>query len=161
MSVDEIRASRASRNLQLHECAPGSPMGTLLRRFWQPVALSHEVTRHRAKPLRVMGEDLTVYRGESGRVYLVGARCAHRGTVLHPGWLEGETVRCPYHGWRYDGTGQCVERPGEKDARLPDIRIAGYPAREYAGLVFAYMGETRDGAPPEFELPRKAFLERP
>lgn len=158
MSIEEIRHDRAARNLQLHQCAPGTPMGALLRRFWQPVALACEASHKRAKPIRVMCEDLTLYRGESGQAYLVGARCAHRGTVLHPGWLEGETIRCVYHGWRFDGTGQCVERPAEKDARVPNIRIAGYPLHEYAGLLFAYMGE---GAAPAFELPRKSVLERP
>jgi 5,5'-dehydrodivanillate O-demethylase len=157
MTQDEMLQDRSARNLLLHQSAPGTLMGTLLRSFWQPVALSRQVTHQRAKPIRIMGEDLTAYRGESGRAYLVGARCAHRGTVLHPGWLEGETIRCVYHGWRYDGTGRCVERPAEKDERMPDIRIAGYPVHEYGGLMFAYMGE---GAAPAFDLPRKAVFER-
>ncbi len=157
MSIEEIRQDRATRNLQLHECARETTMGALLRRFWQPVALASEASHKRAKVIRAMSEDLTLYRGESGRAYLVGARCAHRGTMLHPGWLEGETLRCVYHGWRFDGTGQCVERPAEKDTRVPNIRITGYPVHEYAGLLFAYMGE---GEAPLFELPRKQVLER-
>jgi 5,5'-dehydrodivanillate O-demethylase oxygenase subunit len=87
----------------------------------------------------------------------VGARCAHRGTLLYPGWIEGETIRCAYHGWRYDGTGRCVERPAEKDAGVPLARIGGYPVREYGGLLFAYLGEE---PVPEFELARKDVFER-
>ncbi len=156
MSIEEIRRERTSRNLQLHQCAPDTPMGALLRRFWHPVALAEDATHKRAKLIRIMSEELTLYRGESGRAYLVGARCAHRGTMLHPGWLEGETIRCVYHGWRFDGAGQCVERPAEKDIRQPNVRVTAYPVHEYAGLLFAYLGE---GAPPLFDLPRKSVLE--
>src|SRR5437870_4926246 len=88
---------------------PGTPMGTLLRRSWQPIALSHELAAGRALPARIMGEELTVYRGTSGKPYVVAGRCAHRGTRLHTGWVEGECLRCFYHGWKYDGFGQCVE----------------------------------------------------
>jgi 5,5'-dehydrodivanillate O-demethylase len=165
MSLQEVKDERAAQLSMLHQCERGTPMGTLLRSFWQPVSLSRHLPAgpvapgagYRARPVRIMGEDLTLYRGDSGRAYLVGGRCAHRGTVMHPGWVEGETIRCIYHGWRYDGMGQCVERPAERDARVPNIRIAGYPVEEYAGLIFAYLGE---GAPPSFDLVRKAVFER-
>jgi 5,5'-dehydrodivanillate O-demethylase len=88
---------------------------------------------------------------------LIGGKCAHRKTLLHTGWIQGEQLRCVYHGWKYDGNGQCVERPAEQDTRVPDINVGGYPVREYCGLVFAYLGE---GAAPEFELPRKDVFER-
>ncbi|MFM9969403.1 MAG: Rieske 2Fe-2S domain-containing protein [Burkholderiales bacterium] len=158
MSIEEIKLHRASQLEHLHQCGPDTPMGKLLRRFWQPVSRSKDVTHARAKPLRIMNEDLTLYRGASGKPYLVAGRCAHRGTVLHPGWVDGETIRCVYHGWRFDGAGQCVERPAERDTRLPNVKIAGYPALDYGGLVFAYMGE---GAAPAFDLPRKEIFERP
>jgi 5,5'-dehydrodivanillate O-demethylase len=131
-------------------------MGTLLRSFWQPVALARDVANGAAIPLRILSEELTLYRGESGEPHLVGGRCAHRLTLLHTGWVQGETIRCVYHGWKYDGSGQCVERPAEKDAGLPDVRVAGYPVREYCGLIFAYLG---DGPAPEFDLPRKDVFE--
>jgi 5,5'-dehydrodivanillate O-demethylase len=133
-------------------------MGQLLRRFWHPVALSADLFPGKAQPLRIFSEDLTLYRGESGTAHLVGGRCAHRLTVLHTGWVEGDCIRCMYHGWQYDGSGQCTQRPAERDQGLPNVRIAGYPLVEYAGLVFAYLGP---GEPPPFELPRKDVFERP
>jgi 5,5'-dehydrodivanillate O-demethylase len=153
---------RAEQLQLLTQTARGTPMGTLLRRFWHPVALARHVEPKRAKPIRILGEDLTLYRGESGGYFLVGGHCAHRGTVLHPGWIEGDAIRCVYHGWKYDGTGRCIERPAEKGALSGATAIAGYPVREYAGMLFAYMGEMPgDGAPPPFELPRKDVAERP
>ncbi len=142
----------------LHQTTPGSLMGRLLRSFWQPVALSNSVEKGKARPLHILGEDLTLYRGESGAAHLVAGRCAHRGTHLHTGWIEGEDIRCMYHGWRYDPTGLNVEIPAEGKPRARPLKIAGYPVHEYCGLVFAYMG---GGATPAFELPRKHMLEEP
>jgi len=139
------------------QCGAGTPMGDLLRRFWHPVALSAQVAPGKAKALRMFGEDLTLYRGESGRPYLVAGRCAHRLTRLHTGWVQGEDVRCIYHGWKYDGTGQCTEMPAEREGLARTVRIAAYKLHEYRGLIFAWLGE----APaPEFNLPRKEVFER-
>ena len=155
--MDDIERSNRQEELRLlTETMPGTPMGTLLRSFWQPIALADNVAAGTARGVRVMGEDLTLYRGDSGRAYLIGGRCAHRCTVLHTGWIEGEQIRCMYHGWRYDGAGQCTEQPAEKRSRPDLVRIASYPVHEYAGLIFAYLG---DGPAPEFELPRKEVLE--
>lgn len=142
----------------LSPCGPGTDAGKLLRKFWHPVGLSDSVKTGAARPLRILGEDLTHYRGESGRAYLVGGRCAHRLTQLHTGWVQGEDIRCIYHGWKYDGRGQCNEAPAEGVAAAARIRIAGYPVHEYCGLVFAYLGP--DPAPP-FELPRNPEFEKP
>jgi 5,5'-dehydrodivanillate O-demethylase len=158
MAYQDQKDSMRERKLLLTEVAPGTPMGILLRKFWHPVALSRAVVPGAAIPLRILGEDLTLYRGASGTAHLVGGRCAHRLTLLHTGWVQGERIRCAYHGWTYDGGGQCVERPAEKDSGLPDVRVAGYPVHEYCGLVFAYMG---DGPAPEFDLPRKEVFETP
>lgn len=142
----------------LTETGPDTPMGKLLRKFWHPIALGEEVAKGKARAVRVLGEDLTLYRGDSGEPHLIGGRCAHRCTVLHTGVVQGEQIRCMYHGWRYDGTGLCTEIPAEKQPRTRPIRIAGYPVHEYCGLVFAYLGE----APaPAFDLPRKHALEEP
>ena len=111
----------------------------------------------KARLLRVLSEDLTLYRGETGTPYLIGGRCAHRCTVLHTGWVQNERIRCMYHGWQYDGTGRCTAMPAERGV-LPDVKIAGYPVHEYAGLLFAYMGS---GPAPAVELPRKPALEEP
>lgn len=105
-------------------------------------------------PLRVLGEELTLYRGESGRPYIVGARCPHRYTWLHTGFVEADEIRCFYHGWKFDAQGQCVEQPAERSSFAAKVRIPSYPAHEYAGLVFAYLGP---GEPRE--LPRFRELE--
>ena len=147
--VERLRALTAT--------GPDSDMGRLLRMFWQPVAVSHSIKPGNAKPLRVMGEDLTLYRGESGRAYLVAGRCAHRRTVLHTGWVQGDEIRCMYHGWKYAGTGQCTEAPAEGAGSAARIKIAGYPVHEYCGLIFAYLG---GGVAPAFDLPRKEAFEK-
>jgi 5,5'-dehydrodivanillate O-demethylase len=150
-------AARSERFERLTKCGPGSEMGALLRRFWQPVARSDQIEAGRARPIKVMGEDLTLYRGTTGKTHLIGGVCAHRRTVLHTGWIEGDELRCMYHGWKYDSAGQCTEMPAENDSLRKSVRIAGYPTNEYHGLIFAYMGE----APaPEFDLPRKGAYER-
>ena len=133
---------------------PGTLAGRYLRMFWQPVCCSYELSVGRALPIRIMGEDFTVYRGDSGIPYLLGPRCAHRGTQLSAGWVEGECIRCFYHGWKYDGTGQCVEQPAEDHAFAEKVRVPGYLVKEYIGLIFAYVGE---GEPPPF--PRYPILE--
>ena len=153
--MDIERTDRQELHL-LTETTRGTPMGTLLRRFWQPIAVADDLAAGAARGVRVMGEDLTLYRGASGTPHLVGGRCAHRCTLLHTGWVEGEHIRCMYHGWRYDGAGQCVEQPAEKRGRPDLVRIVSYPVHDYAGLIFAYLGE---GPAPEFELPRKDVLE--
>jgi 5,5'-dehydrodivanillate O-demethylase oxygenase subunit len=133
---------------------PGTLAGRYLRRFWQPVAIGRDLPAGVARPLRILGEDFTLYRGEDGAPHVVAPRCAHRGTQLSTGWVEGDCLRCFYHGWKYDASGQCVEQPAEDAGFAAKVRIAAYPTEEYLGLVFAYFGE--DAAPP---LPRFAALE--
>jgi phenylpropionate dioxygenase-like ring-hydroxylating dioxygenase large terminal subunit len=140
---------------ELVQSAPGTPMGTFLRRFWQPIGVSTDVDVGCAATVKVLNENYTLYRGMSGKPHLVDARCAHRGTLLHTGWVEDECIRCRYHGWVYDGTGQCVEMPAEEANFPAKVSISGYPARDYCGIIFAFLGE---GAPPEF--PRKPEMER-
>jgi 5,5'-dehydrodivanillate O-demethylase len=128
---------------------PGTLAGRYLRRWWHPVAVAKDVPPGRAKPVRSFGEDLTVYRGEDGTPHLVAFRCAHRGTQLSTGWVEGDNIRCFYHGWVYGPDGQCVEQPAEPEPFCSRIKIKSYPVQEYVGLIFAYLGE---GEAPE--LPR-------
>lgn len=130
---------------------PGTLAGRYLRSFWQPVFVAKALPAGKARPTRILGEDFTVYRGESGQPHVVGVRCAHRGTQLSIGWVEGETLRCRYHGWRYDADGHCVEQPGEPEPFCEKIRIPSYPTEEYLGLIFAYLG---DGAERSAERPR-------
>lgn len=135
---------------------PGTLAGRYLRMFWQPICCSYELAAGQALPVRIMGDDFTLYRGDSGTPYLVGPRCAHRGTRLSVGSVEGECIRCFYHGWKYDGSGQCNEQPAEEQSFAAKVRIPGYPVQEYIGLIFAYVGE---GEPPP--LPHYAKFESP
>jgi 5,5'-dehydrodivanillate O-demethylase oxygenase subunit len=137
------------------QAGPDSAMGKILRRYWQPVAVSEDVAVGKTVPIRILHEDLTLFRGQSGQPYLIAGRCAHRSTVLHIGWVEDECLRCRYHGWKYAGDGRCVEMPAEDLAFPPKVKLAGYPATDYAGLVFAYLGEGQ--APP---LPARPELDR-
>lgn len=114
--------------------------GKFMRRFWQPVCRSQDLATGQAKPMKIMGQEFTLFRGESGSPYAVGHRCSHRGVQLSSGFVEGDSIRCLYHGWRFDSLGACVERPGSAPTgRTPDI--PGYPAQEYLGLIFVYLGE--------------------
>ena len=135
---------------------PGTVAGRYLRLFWQPICCAYELKLGQALPIKILGEEFTVYRGASGAPYLVGPRCAHRGTQLSIGTVEGECIRCFYHGWKYDGAGQCVEQPAEEQLLADKVRVPSYPVQEYIGLIFAYLGE---GAPPPF--PRYPRFETP
>lgn len=131
----------------LEPVGPGTLTGRYLRTFWQPVYRAKDLPRGKAIPLEVLGEQFTLYRGDDGSVNLVGFRCAHRGTQLSLGWVEGNDLRCRYHGWKFDAAGQCVEQPNEDKPFCARVKIPRYPTQEYAGLIFAYLG---DGAPPPF-----------
>ncbi len=142
--------------LRIDQCGPGTTSGRYLRLFWMPVALLDDVVPGRAKTIALLGEHFTYYRAPSGTPHLVGALCAHRHVALAVGWVEDDCIRCPYHGWKYDATGQCLEQPAEHDGFARKVRIAGYPTRVLHGIVFAYFGP---GEPPAFQ--RLAPLERP
>jgi 5,5'-dehydrodivanillate O-demethylase len=118
-----------------------------LRQFWTPVAMLDDVKPGRARPIQIMSEWFTYYRGESGTPHVIAFACPHRNTRLATGWVEGECIRCFYHGWKFDAGGQCVEQPAEDESFAQKIKIAGYPTREQFGLVFAYLGS---GDPPAF-----------
>lgn len=135
--------------------APGTLAGRYLRLFWQPVYVAEQLKPEWTAPIKIMNEEFALYRGKGGVPHLVEFRCAHRGTQLSVGWVEDDCIRCRYHGWKYDGSGQCVEAPLE-DASLPErIRIKSYPVQEYLGLIFAYLGD--DDPPP---MPRHPGMEQ-
>lgn len=139
--------SLKSRYPDFSRTGPGTLAGRYLRLFWQPVFVSEKLPTGRALPITIMNEAYTVYRGENGAAHVVAPRCAHRNTLLSTGWVEGDCIRCFYHGWKYDASGQCVEQPAERELLAEHVRIRSYPTREYLGLVFAYLGE---GEPPAF-----------
>ena len=126
---------------------PGTLNGRYLRQFWYPVHEGGELPRGRAKPIRILSENFTLYRGDDGVPQLVAQRCPHRGTQLSVGFVEGGDIRCLYHGWKFAGNGQCVEMPAETSEFAAKVRIASYPTREWLGLIWAYFGE---GEPPAF-----------
>jgi 5,5'-dehydrodivanillate O-demethylase len=129
------------------ETGPGTHAGDYMRCFWQPIYHSADLAVGRAVPLRIMGENFTLYRGESGRLCLTDPRCPHRGTQLSSGWVEGDDLRCFYHGWKFAPDGHCNEQPAEDSSYCDRIKLNAHPTHEYLGLIFAYLGK---GAAPEF-----------
>ncbi|MBM2811728.1 MAG: phthalate 4,5-dioxygenase [Chloroflexi bacterium] len=124
----------------------GTPAGEMMRRYWQPVGLSRDLTAAgKPKQITIMGEDLVLFRDDRGRPGLVGLHCSHRLTSLAYGRVEDGGIRCPFHGWLYDVEGHCLEQPAEPEGSTFKDRIKhpAYPCEELGGLVFAYMG------PPE------------
>jgi 5,5'-dehydrodivanillate O-demethylase len=122
---------------------PGTPAGQLLRRYWHPIAAAVELTDlNPKKRVRVLGEDLLLYRDRSGGYGLVAEHCSHRGASLYYGFVEEDGIRCPYHGWKYDAGGKCLEQPFENpEAGFRNkIQHPAYPVEKLAGLLFAYMG---------------------
>ena len=130
--------------------SPGTLAGRYLRRFWQPVYFSADLRAGWSVPVRVFSQDLTLYRGEAGTPFAVGPKCAHRGVQLSTGIVAGDCIRCPYHGWQYDGAGQCTEQPNTPDAFSDKVRIPSYPVTGMLGLIFAYLGEEEPPPPPHY-----------
>ncbi len=141
-------------NENLARVGPGTPAGKLLRRYWHPIAVAAEVQHKSVKRLRILGEDLVLYRGEDGSYGLVTERCAHRGASLAYGSIEGCNIRCPYHGWLYSPEGKCVEQPAEPANSTYKNRVKqpAYPVRLIAGLVFAYMGPRPAPLLPSYDV---------
>ena len=142
---------------ELAEVGPGTPMGELLRRYWHPIGLLSDAT-DRPRKVRVLGEDLILFRDKSGRVGLLYPHCAHRGTSLYYGKVDEHGIRCCYHGWQFDVQGHCLHQPCEPGGgRAREAkRQPWYPVQEQYGLIWAYMG------PPERKpaLPRYTCLEQ-
>jgi 5,5'-dehydrodivanillate O-demethylase len=113
-------------------------MGNLLRRYWHPIASSAELAKDPVQRVRLLGEDLVLFRDETGKLGLIGRRCAHRNMALEYGIPQENGLRCPYHGWTFDTEGKCVDMPFEP-ATLP-LKIPAYKVQELGGLIFAYMG---------------------
>ena len=133
----------AEENERLTQTGPGTPAGNLLRRYWWPVAAAADLDREPVMPVRVLSENLTLFRDARGNVGLIGDRCAHRAISLAYGIPQDNGLRCAYHGWTYNTEGQVVDMPFEP-ACLP-LKVKSYPVEILGGLVFAYLGpiETR------------------
>ena len=140
-----------AEDTELTHVGPGTPGGEYLRRFWQPVALATDVT-DLPKRLRILGEDLVLFRDRAGRTGLLQLHCSHRGTSLEFGLVSERGLRCCYHGWLFDVDGTILETPGEPAGSTLRNRLChgAYPTREYKGLVFAYLGPPVQ--PPAFPI---------
>ncbi|HEU0166456.1 MAG TPA: Rieske 2Fe-2S domain-containing protein [Chloroflexota bacterium] len=142
-------------NELLSRVGPGTPMGALIRRYWIPACLSTELPTPDSDPLRVrlLGENLIAFRDTNGQVGLLGNHCPHRGASLFFGRNEEAGLRCVYHGWKFDVTGQCVDMPNEpaESNFKSKVRATAYPTHESGGVVWTYMG------PPDKQLPFRDF----
>ena len=143
-------------NQELTQVSQGTPMGVLMRRYWHPVAATAELDERPTKPVRLLGEDLVLYRDKSGTLGLIDRFCPHRRVDLSYGIPEEHGLRCMYHGWMMDETGQCIEQPFEEtvhpDGRFKEkVKIAGYPVQELGGLIFAYLGPQPTPLLPRWE----------
>ena len=145
------------QNRRLTQVGRGTPMGELLRRYWTPIAAVDELERTPVKPVRLMGEDLVLYRDLSGKYGLVDRHCPHRRADLSYGFVENCGIRCNYHGWQFDADGRCVEQPFEDianpEARFRDkVHIKAYPVETKGGLIWAYLGPQPAPLNPNFEF---------
>ena len=143
-------------NEVLTRTGPGTPMGTLMRRYWVPALFSHQLPEPDCPPLRVrlLNEDLVAFRDSNGHVGLLDQRCPHRGASLFFGRNEECGLRCVYHGWKFDVQGNCVDMPNEpaESSFKHKIKQVAYPCQERGGVVWAYLGEpARQPGLPELE----------
>ena len=140
-------------NDRLTRVGPGTPCGELMRRYWIPIAPYAQLLESPVRKVRVLGEDLVLYKDKSGDLGLIGDRCLHRLVDLQYGIPDENGLRCPYHGWLFGKTGHCLERPMEGTPRADlQQKLKGYPVQELGGLVFAYMGPLPAPALPRWDL---------
>ena len=143
-------------NERLARVGQGTPMGELMRRYWHPIAAAAELDDRPTKAVRLLGEDLVLYKDKSGTLGLIERFCPHRRVDLSYGIPEEHGLRCMYHGWMMDETGQCIEQPFEEtvhpDGRFKEkVKVAGYPVQTLAGMVFAYLGPAPAPLLPNWE----------
>lgn len=149
-------------NERLTRVGPGTPVGELLRRYWQPVAAVSQLDDEPVLAVKVLGENLALYRADNGEMGLMAQRCPHRGASLAYGIPEEGGLRCPYHGWKFSPAGQCTEQPAEPDESTfkHRIKIPAYPVQEMGGLVWAYFGPEPAPLLPRFDLYVREDLDR-
>ena len=148
---------KAELNERITRIGPGTPCGQLMRHYWQPVALVDEfnpaldpnMAIRPVKAVRLLGQDLVLFKNAQGEYGLLDRDCPHRGADLSFGRNEGDGLRCPFHGWKFDVKGQCTETPAEPDGSTlcQRVRQRSYPLVERSGVLFAWLGEP-DVAPP-------------
>lgn len=153
-SETSVRSPRRARKtgpaFDIATTKPGTPGGVFMRRFWHALARSEDLPRGRAVPIRIMSENYTLFRGASGRAQIIAAKCPHRGAQMHLGWVEEDTIRCVYHGWKYDCSGQCIEAPAERAVFERNVRIPVFPTAEAFGLIYGFFGGDEPAAFPPY-----------
>jgi 5,5'-dehydrodivanillate O-demethylase len=150
-----MRMLTVEQNEKLTKVGPGTPMGELMRRYWHPIAASSELNEENpTKEIRLLGEDLVLFRSTAGKVGCIEPSCPHRKANLSYGVPEPEGIRCAYHGWLFDETGACVDQPSEPaGSRFKDkVHIKAYPVEELAGLIFVYMGPQPVPVLPKWDM---------
>jgi 5,5'-dehydrodivanillate O-demethylase len=150
-------ATTRQENERLTSVGPGTPMGNLMRRYWQVVGVAVELDQEPVQRIRILGEDLTLYRSERGEYGLLGDVCPHRCMSMEYGIPDDRGLRCAYHAWLFDATGKCLEQPYEDrtrpEARYRDkVTITAYPVQELGGLLFAYLGPQPAPLLPRWDL---------
>jgi len=145
----------SEQNERLTQVGPGTPMGELMRRYWHPIAGSAQLNDDNpTKEVRLLGEDLVLFRSAVGKLGLIEPSCAHRKANLSYGIPEPEGIRCAYHGWLYDVNGQCVDQPSEPEgSRFKEkVKLKAYKVQELGGLIFAYMGPEPAPLLPRYDV---------
>ena len=153
---------RAEQNERVTRIGPDTPCGQVLRHYWHPVALLDEFNPaldprmgiRPVKAVKLLGQDLVLFKNAQGAFGLLDRDCPHRGADLAYGRNEGDGLRCPFHGWKFDVTGQCLETPAEPKGSVLCTRIKqrNYPVQERSGILFAWMGAEGSAPPPLPEL---------
>src|SRR6266849_5288810 len=148
---------RKEQNDLLTQTGPGAPCGKLFRSYWLPALLAEELPENDCPPVRLklLSERLLAFRDSSGRLGLIDEFCAHRGVSLWFARNEENGLRCPYHGWKYDVTGQCIDVPSEPEESgyCRKIKLKSYPLVERGGVLWTHMGAKEQVPPlPEWEF---------
>jgi 5,5'-dehydrodivanillate O-demethylase oxygenase subunit len=142
-------------NDRFTKLGPGTPLGGLLRRYWYPIAVASSLESEPIQRVRLMGEDLVLFKDDSGRLGLIADRCPHRGASLSYGFTERDGIRCPYHGWLFSADGTCLEQPNQF-TDVPALRAqcatTAYRAEILGALVFAYAGPASAPVLPKYDL---------
>src|ERR1700761_111810 len=132
----------AEENALLTQIGPGTPMGELQRRYWHPVGAVAEMRPSSGsgwtKRVRLLGEDLVLFKDRTGKLGLIGEFCPHRRASMAYGIPTEDGIRCPYHGWKFDGAGHCLEQPNEPEgSNFKDkVSTSGYPVETLGGMIF-------------------------
>ena len=144
----------AEMNERITRVGPGTPMGNLMRRYWQPVAGEAELLEAPTKRVQILGEFLTLFKDKSGRYGLLAQRCPHRRVDLATGHPDEHGLICMYHGWKFDTAGNCINQPAEPaDSTFKDrIHIKSYPVEVLGGLIWAYLGPEPRPLLPKWDL---------